>query len=110
MELTVSSRLASDFEANQAFCGFFLCDEKTAANYAYNQQIQGDSSSVRQAVEILKSVVLRDPASAERWIDLGEAFEAAGSARGARLSIARALELADTSADVPRVPAPASSI
>src|ERR1700741_23508 len=69
----------SDFEARQAFCRFFLCDETIVAHYAYKQQIQGEVSSIKTAVRTLRGIVLREPASAERWIDLGEALEAAGS-------------------------------
>ena len=99
-ELFVATGLDSDFDTYRIYCRYFLCDEKTVANTAYHQQLLGNSGSVRQAVGLLQEVVLRDAASAERWIDLGEAFAAQGSGREARWCIARATDLGRFSADV----------
>jgi tetratricopeptide (TPR) repeat protein len=100
MELAVSTRLEEDLAGNLTFCRYFLCDESAVAKYAYRQQLERDGGSLKLAAEMLQQVVLRDPASAERWIDLGEVLSAAGSEKEARSCIARALELGSTSADV----------
>jgi len=99
-EIGVATVLDSAFETNRVYCGYFLCDEKVVATYAYRQQLLGTTDSLRDAIGILRGVVLRDPASAERWIDLGEALAAAGSAKQAQSCIARAVDLGATSADV----------
>jgi tetratricopeptide (TPR) repeat protein len=100
LELAVSSRLQSDFKGNQALCRLFLCEERAVANYAYQQQIQGTERSVQVAAGVLRNIVLRDSASAQRWADLGDVLAHTGSIGEARYCFDRSLELGKTSADV----------
>lgn len=99
-ELFVAARLESDAEKQQTACRWDLCDERVVTDSAYHLQLQGDRGPVRSAVGILRGVVARDPGSAQRWIDLGDALAQGGSVGEAGSCFARGLELGKTSADV----------
>src|ERR1043166_7201893 len=78
-QLTLSTRLQTDLTGTTYYCRYYLCDEKTLAENAYHQQLQGGSGPLQIAVEVLRGVVEREPASAQRWTDLGQALAQAGS-------------------------------
>src|SRR5689334_18358625 len=92
--------ITSQPDGTRRFCAFFLCDEQPILKYAYKQQLEGENSNLNAAIETLRGVVSRNPASAERWVDLGDAFAAAGFTKNAEFCMARALELGSHSADV----------
>ena len=99
-QLTVFSRLQKDFEPTQSLCHWYVCDDATVVTYAYDQQLKGDHPSLSTAIRLLQDTLVRDPASALRWADLGDALADAGSIDKARLCFDRAVSLGYTSARI----------
>lgn len=75
---------------------FRICDDDGLRERAFNRT----ASERAAAIEDFQELVRRDPASAYRWYDLGQAFLAAGQVENARGSISRALELGPHSAPI----------
>ena len=96
-ELSISKRLQRDFNTSQKLCGYYLCDDVVVAWHAYNLQVKGDPASMAVAVPVLRDLLVRDPASALRWADLGDVFTQAGSIEKARSGFDRAVNLGHTS-------------
>jgi tetratricopeptide (TPR) repeat protein len=98
--LSISSRLEKDFGANQSLCNSYLCDDATVVSYAYDQQLKGDRVSLSTAIQLLQDLVVRDPASALRWADLGDALAQAGVIVKANACFDQAVSLGHTSAGI----------
>src|SRR5229473_1894538 len=92
-ELEISKRLRQDFNAQQKLCGYYLCDDVIVSWRAYELQAEGNPPSMAVAVPVLRDLLVRDPASALRWADLGDVFTQAGSIEKARSCFDRAVNL-----------------
>lgn len=99
-QLIVSSRLQKDFGSSQSLCQLYICDDATVVTYAYDQQLKGNRDSLSVAIQLLQNALIRDPASALRWADLGDAFADAGSIDKAGICYDRAVSLGHTSARI----------
>lgn len=100
LEIAVSRQISSNFEKHQGLCRAYLCEGSIPLADAYRQQIHGTTASVEIASQILLDSLVRDPASAYRWLDLGQALAQAGRRNQASYCMARAVRLGGTSADV----------
>lgn len=97
LEIAVSTRVSTDFSGQETLCRFDLCDESIPLAEAYRLQLEGAAG---RAAGILLDSLARDPASAYRWLDLGQALAQAGSLDRASYCVARALRLGGSSADL----------
>ncbi len=100
LEIVASQQSSSNFEDHQALCRAYLCEERIPLADAYQRQIDGTTTSVDIASRILLDSLMRDPASAYRWLDLAQALAQAGQEQQASYCIARAVRLGRNSADV----------
>jgi len=91
-ELAVSKSLQQDF-TNQKICNYYLCDNVAVAWRTYDLQVKGDAASMAVAVRVFQDALARDPASAPRWADLGDAYTQVGSIEKARPCFERAVQL-----------------
>jgi hypothetical protein len=78
----------------------YLCEDAVGLSDAYQRQIQGTNDSISVASKVLLDSLIRDPASAYRWLDLGQALSQAGALDQASYCVGRALQLGGDSADV----------
>lgn len=99
-QLTLASRLERDSRSSVSLCRWYVCDDATVVTYAYDQQLKGDRPSLSTAIRLLQDTLVRDPASALRWADLGDALADAGSIDKARVCFDRAVSLGHTSARI----------
>jgi hypothetical protein len=99
VELAASKRLQQDFN-NQKLCKYYLCDVVAVAWRTYDLQVKGDAASMAVAVRVFEDLVARDPASAPRWADLGDALAQVGSIEKARLCFERAVQLGHDSTEI----------
>jgi hypothetical protein len=100
LEIAVSGEISANFENHQALCRMYLCEDAVALSDAYQRQIQGTNKSISIASKILLDGLVRDSASAYRWLDLGQVLSQAGSLDQASYCVGRALRLGGDSADV----------
>ena len=100
LEIAVSREVSSNLESHQTLCRIYLCEDAVALSDAYQRQIQGTNESISIASKILLDNLVRDPASAYRWLDLGQVLSQAGSLDQASYCVGRALQLGGDSADV----------
>src|SRR2546429_708520 len=82
-------------------CQFGICDNDLLLERGYEQSGEDDEESVKGAVETFREALRRDPASAYRWCDFGEALRMAGQVEQAGYCISQALEHGPNIAPVP---------
>ena len=100
LEIAASRDISADFENHRALCRMYLCEDALALSDAYQRQLQGTNESISIASKILLDSLVRDPASAYRWLDLGQVLSQAGFLDQASYCVGRALQLGGDSADV----------
>ena len=100
LEISVSRHATSDFDNHQSLCRMYLCEERVPLVRAYHLQLAGNTNSVESALSMLLDSLVRDPSSAYRWLDVGQALAQAGRIDQASYCIARAVQLGGDSADV----------
>jgi tetratricopeptide (TPR) repeat protein len=100
LEIVVSRQVASNFEDHQSFCRSYLCEEDVPLARAYQLQLQGTKGSLDVASGMLLDSLVRDPASAYRWLDLGQVLAQAGRIDQAAYCMSRAAQLGGNAADL----------
>ena len=85
-------RLRGNPRLERFLCQFGICDNDALLERGFEQLGEGDEESVKGAVETFREALRRDPASAYRWCDLGEALRMAGQVEQAGYCISQALE------------------
>jgi hypothetical protein len=79
-------------EAERAFCRYGVCDTDAVLATLLGPERDTDPRPV--PVDVLVSFLHRDPASPERWVELGEGLQLAGRTPEARRAFSRAVALA----------------
>ena len=85
-------------QVNDVLCRFFLCDNAPLVRDARNQLTKGKDENIQQAITLFRKVLQRDSQDPYRWLDLGDAFLAAGQKEDARYCFRQELVLAPHSA------------
>ena len=84
------TRYRNDAKAERLFCEFDICD--TSAALGRQAGAVGGNTAALPLGELMHALE-RDPASPERWCDLGEAFSIRGKAEAARYAFSTAIAL-----------------
>jgi len=90
--------LKNNEQVNQVLCRFFLCNNAPLVWQARDQLTKGNDENIQQAVTLFRKLLQRDPQDPYRWVDLGDAFLAAGQKEDARYCFRQVLVLAPHSA------------
>lgn len=85
-------RFRDDRAAEALLCRLYLCANDLVLDHAYRGLWEGDAGGVDAAVEGFRESLRRNPASAQRWADLGEAFARQGNAENAAKCFEQAVE------------------
>jgi hypothetical protein len=82
-------------------CGLlYACDDELLVRRGHEQLYNGTPGGSVIASNVFQDVLARDPASAYRWCNLGEALKAVGQSEIAESCFLRAYELAPQSAQI----------
>ena len=86
--------------ASRAACRFFLCDDQSVTIQSYNLQLSGSKKSLQAGLLLSYDLLGRDPAFAQRWVDLGGALSLTRSLAPAAICFQRALLLGKNSGTI----------
>src|SRR6266536_286255 len=81
-------------------CRFWLCPNETVIDRGYQQYLQSGAEQAPQSERVFTAALVRDPASAYRWCDLGEIMFEAGKEQAARYCFSRAVVLGPHSSPI----------
>ena len=99
--ILLEKKLGNDPRLERTLCRYLLlCSDSLLLEKAEEQLTQGGAESLEQAVANLQEALRRNPASADRWCDLGEALLKSGQTEKARTCFSRALELGGASIQI----------
>ena len=99
--ILLEKKLGNDPRLERTLCRYLLlCSDERLLEKAEEQLTQGGAESLDQAVANLQEALRRNPASADRWCDLGEALLKSGQTEKARTCFSRALELGGESIQI----------
>ena len=99
--ILLEKKLGNDPRLERTLCRYLLlCSDERLLEKAEEQLTQGGAESLEQAVANLQEALRRNPASADRWCDLGEALLKSGQTEKARTCFSRALELGGESIQI----------
>jgi tetratricopeptide (TPR) repeat protein len=85
---------------SRRLCRAYLCDDAAITQAAYQHQLVGSAPSLSIATQLLSDLLSRDPASARRWADLGDALAQGGAVFRASAAYDQALRIAPSSAEI----------
>ncbi len=81
-----------DLQAERSACRFLICNNALLLRTAYRELSQPEPESTTAAIAAFREALARNPASAYRWSDLGQAFLASGDTKQSQYCFERALD------------------
>lgn len=89
-----ASALLLNFVSPYWACRLGLCPDSVALSEAGRFRMSGSPDSARQALNLYRHIIRRNPASAYRWCDLGDAYLAVGEVLQAQAAFEQGERLA----------------
>src|SRR5205823_1637621 len=93
VEISTREIVREDESAHRNLCRWYVCDDYSLITREFDHRFEKRPGAIDKAVEIAREVLARDPASPDRWSELGDALQQAGRVAEAKACFLRALSL-----------------